>query len=112
MTNLTAGLLAGTLDLLILKILSFGALHGYGIAQNIRRFSGDALRIEEGSLYPALQRMQVKGWVRSQLQRTPTGRTGRYYELTDEGRIQLGRESESFLRAAAATTRVLRSTSR
>lgn len=56
--------------------------------------------------------MQVKGWVRSQLQRTPTGRTGRYYELTDEGRIQLGRESESFLRAAAATTRVLRSTSR
>jgi PadR family transcriptional regulator PadR len=102
-------LLAGTLDLLILKTLSVGAMHGYGIASHIHRLSGEALRVEEGSLYPALQRMQVKGWVASEMKRTPTGRQGRYYRLTAAGKKQLGVEEASFFKSAAATTRVLRS---
>jgi transcriptional regulator len=101
-------LLAGTLDLLILKTLTMGVLHGYGIAQNIRRLSRDALRIEEGSLYPALQRMQVKGWVASESKKTPTGRKARYYKITASGRRQLDTEEKAFQRSIAATTRVLR----
>lgn len=77
MSDENTPLLAGTLDLLILKTLTMGVLHGYGIAQNIQRLSKDALRVEEGSLYPALQRMQVKGWVASESKRTPTGRQAR-----------------------------------
>lgn len=101
-------LLPGTLDLLILKTLSVGTLHGYAIAQHIHKLSGQALRVEEGSLYPALQRMKVKGWVTSKTKATPTGRQGRYYTITAAGRKQLGTEEESFLRSAAATRRVLR----
>ena len=98
----------GTLDLLILKTLAAGTLHGYAIAQHIHRLSGDALKVEEGSLYPALQRMQVKGWVSSEAKRTPTGRQGRYYRITAAGRKQLGLEEASFLRSAAATMRALK----
>jgi PadR family transcriptional regulator, regulatory protein PadR len=101
-------LLAGTLDLLILKTLSLGAMHGYGVAQHIHRLSKDALRIEEGSLYPALRRMQVKGWVASELKRTPTGREARYYRLTAAGRRQLAEEEDVFKQSVAITTRVLR----
>ena len=101
-------LLPGTLDLLILKTLSMGVLHGSGIAQHIQRLSGDALRVQEGSLYPALQRMQVKGWVASEMKKTPTGRRGRYYRITAAGRKQLGVEEASFKRSVAATSRVLR----
>jgi transcriptional regulator len=108
MADDAAPLLAGTLDLLILKTLTMGVLHGYAIAQNIRRLSRDALRIEEGSLYPALQRMQVKGWVTSEARKTPTGRRARYYRLTAAGRKQLGSEEKAFERSIAATTRVLR----
>ncbi len=108
MPDARPGILAGTLDLLILKTLSVGVLHGYGIAQHILRLSGDALRVEEGSLYPALQRMQVKGWVDSETKRTPTGRMGRYYRITAAGRRQLEAESLSFQRSVDATRRVLR----
>jgi transcriptional regulator len=104
----TSSLLPGTLDLLILKTLSVSAMHGYGIAQHIHRLSGEALRVEEGSLYPALQRMQVKGWVSSELKPTPTGRQGRYYSITRAGRKQLGDEEASFLRSVSATNKVLR----
>jgi transcriptional regulator len=103
-----AAILAGTLDLLILKTLSAGSFHGYGIAQHIQRLSRDALRIEEGSLYPALQRMQVKGWVASEWRKSPTGREARYYKLTAAGRKQLGQEEADFHRSIAATVRVLR----
>lgn len=102
-------ILAGTLDLLILKTLSMGTLHGYGIAQNIHNLSKEALRVEEGSLYPALQRMLVKGWVSAELKRTPTGRQARYYKLTASGRKQLAAEEKSFHESVSATTRVLRS---
>jgi transcriptional regulator len=101
-------LISGTLDLLILKTLSVGVLHGYGIAQHIQRLSSDALRVEEGSLYPALQRMQAKGFVSSEWKRSPTGRQARYYRLTAAGRRQLGLEESSFLDSVAAIRRVLR----
>src|SRR3954468_24107786 len=104
-------LLAGTLDLLILKTLSIGALHGYGIAQHIKRLSRDALRVEEGSLYPALQRMQAKGWVSSDSRPSPTGRQARYYKLTTAGRRQLAREEAEFEQSVSVTLRVLRGTS-
>jgi PadR family transcriptional regulator, regulatory protein PadR len=101
-------LLPGTLDLLILKTLSIGTMHGYGIAQHILRLSREALRVEQGSLYPALQRMQVKGWVSSDWKETPTGRQARYYKITAAGRRQLGAEEADFHKSVAATTRVLR----
>jgi transcriptional regulator len=104
-----ASVVSGTLDLLILKTLSSGTLHGYGIALNIKRLSGDALRVEEGSLYPALQRMQTKGWVTSDWKKSPTGRQARYYRLTAAGKKQLGEETSAFERSIAAITRVLRS---
>src|ERR1041385_3335504 len=103
MTDDVAPLLAGTLDLLILKTLSLGVLHGYGIAQHIHRLSQDALRVEEGSLYPALQRMQVKGWVTSEIKRPPTGRRARYYRLMPAGRKQLAAEETAFHKSVAAT---------
>ena len=103
-----APLLSGTLDLLILKTLSAGAFHGYGIAQHIKRLSNEALTIEEGSLYPALQRMMLKGWIASESKKSPTGRDARYYRLTPAGRKQLGQEEADFKRSIAATVRVLK----
>jgi len=108
MGNDAAPLLSGTLDLLILKTLSAGAFHGYGIAQHIKRLSNEALTIEEGSLYPALQRMMVKGWIVSESKKSPTGRDARYYRLTAAGRKQLGQEEADFKRSIAATVRVLK----
>ena len=101
-------LLPGTLDMLILASLSVESMHGYGIAQHIKRLSREALRVEEGSLYPALQRMQVKGWIASESKKTPTGREARYYRLTAAGRKQLGQEEADFKRSIAATVRVLK----
>jgi PadR family transcriptional regulator, regulatory protein PadR len=104
-----ASIVSGTLDLLILKTLSAGTLHGYGIALHIKRLSRSALRVEEGSLYPALQRMQIKGWITSEWKKSPTGRKARYYKLTAAGRRQLGEETTEFNRSIAAISRVLRS---
>jgi transcriptional regulator len=104
----SAPILAGTLDLLILKTLSLASFHGYGIAQHIHRLSREALTVEEGSLYPALQRMQVKGWIASEARKSPGGREARYYRLTAAGRRQLEREEAEFKRSVAATVRVLR----
>jgi transcriptional regulator len=111
MPDASAPILAGTLDLLILKTLSVGSFHGYGIAQHIKRLSRDALRVEEGSLYPALQRMQVKGWIVSEWKDSPTGRNARYYRLTPSGRKQLREEVADFERSVAAMNRVLRAVS-
>jgi len=108
--NVPSSLLAGTLDLLILKTLSIGAMHGYAIAQHIHRLSNDALRVEEGSLYPALQRMQVKGWLASETKKSPTGRLARYYRLTAAGRKQLVAEEKAFRASVSATTLVLEGT--
>jgi transcriptional regulator len=103
-----AFLVSGTLDLLILKTLSHGSLHGYGIALHIKRMSGDALTVEEGSLYPALQRMKTKGWISAGWKTSPTGRRARFYKLTTAGRKQLGEESTAFEQSIAAIMRVLR----
>lgn len=100
-------LVPGTLEMLILKTLSLGALHGYAIAQHIQRVSREVLRVEEGSLYPALQRMQARGWVASEWKLTPTKRRARYYRLTAAGRKQLGEEQSSYGRMAAAIARVM-----
>ena len=108
MSESHAPILAGTLDLLILKTLSVGTFHGYAIAQHIKRLSQGALSVEEGSLYPALQRMQVKGWVAATWKLSPTGRKARYYRLTAAGKRQLGQEEADFERSVAATVRVLR----
>jgi len=100
-------LLPGTLEMLILKTLSIGSMHGYGIAQHLQQLSQDVLQVEEGSLYPALQRMQLKGWVSSEWGLTPTKRRARYYKLTPLGKKQLAQEVAEFDRMLLAIHRVL-----
>jgi transcriptional regulator len=99
--------LPGTLDLLILQTLTRGPLHGYGIAQFIRSRSEEVLQVGEGSLYPALQRLQVKGYVTAEWRDSETGRRARYYRLSRRGRKQLEIERASYSRVAEAIGRVL-----
>ena len=103
-------LLKGTLDMLVLQTLSVQPLHGYGIAQQIEALSEEALRVEQGSLYPALERLQKKGWITSKWGESPTGRRARYYTITAAGRRQLGAEISSFDNMLVAINRVLRRT--
>jgi transcriptional regulator len=93
--------------MLVLKTLTRGPLHGYGIAQYIRQVSDEVLQVEEGSLYPALQRLQIKGWVTSEWAVTENNRRARYYRLTPLGRKQLAAESASYDRLTAAIARVM-----
>jgi transcriptional regulator len=102
-------LLPGTLDLLILKTLSAGSLHGYGIAMYVKQWSREVLQIDEGSLYPALQRLRQRGWVSAEWRRTPNNQRARYYTLTAAGRKRLGVEEESFAQLFDAIQRVMRS---
>jgi PadR family transcriptional regulator PadR len=102
-----AELMPGTLDMLILKTLTRAPLHGYGIAQSIKRVSDDVLTVEEGSLYPALQRLLLQGWVKAEWKRTETNRRARYYTLTAAGRKQLGAEISNFQKMIAAIGQVL-----
>jgi PadR family transcriptional regulator len=102
-------LLPGTLDLLILKTLTRTPLHGYGIALSIKRLSDDVLTVEEGSLYPALQRLLLRSWVKAEWKITETNRRARFYSLTAAGRRQLGVEESEFEQMIAAIGRVLRS---
>lgn len=101
-------LLPGTLEMLVLKTLTRGPLHGYGVAQYIRQVSEDVLQVEEGSLYPALQRLLVKGWVTAEWSVTENKRRARYYRLTQLGRKQLAAESANFDRLVAAIARVMK----
>jgi len=103
-------LLPGTLDMLILNSLSrnAGPMHGYGIAQYIKQISDDVLQVEEGSLYPALQRLVLKGWVRAQWGHSENNRRARFYKLTAAGRKQLEREVADFERVLEAILRVMR----
>ncbi len=100
-------LLPGTLDMLILKTLSRGPLHGYGIALSIKNLSDDVLTVEEGSLYPALQRLLLQAWVKAEWKLTETNRRARYYTLTAAGRKQLSHELSQFEQVITAITRVL-----
>src|SRR5262249_24854612 len=98
----------GTLYMLILKTLNrTGPLHGYGIAQHIQRISEDVLRVEEGSLYPALQRMLIKGWVAAEWKQSENNRRARCYRLTPAGRKQLAAEIAEFERVMGAIGRVI-----
>src|SRR6201992_3747926 len=100
-------LLPGTLDMLILKTLTYAPLHGYGIALKIKRMSEEALTVEEGSLYPALQRLLVQGWVKAEWKMTETNRRARFYTLTAAGKKQLGAELNQSHHLIAAIPRVL-----
>ncbi len=95
--------------MLVLKILASGALHGYAIALQLERRSNDVLRVEEGSLYPSLYRMERRGWLQSAWSQTETGRRARFYELTDEGRRQFEAETASWARLTTAVESVLSS---
>lgn len=98
----------GTLHMLILKTLArLGPMHGYGIAQHIQQTSEDVLQVEEGSLYPALQRMLIKGWVEAEWKQSEKNRRARYYTLTSEGRKQLVEELSAYKHVSLAIARVL-----
>ena len=101
-----ADLLQGTLDMLILKSLSLGALHGYGVIQRIRQMSGEMLDVEQGSLYPALYRIEQHGWVTSKWETNETGRRAKFYSLTRAGRKQLAVEEDSWDRLSLAIAKM------
>jgi transcriptional regulator len=101
--------LHGTLDMLVLKTLQAAALHGYAIALRLEQLSRDVLSVEEGSLYPALYRMEARGWLASEWKATDTGRRARFYRLTKAGRDQLEAETKSWNRLTTAVRHVLAS---
>jgi len=100
-------LLQGTLDVLILKTLLSAPMHGWGISQRIQQLSEDVLQVNQGSLYPALYRLEAKGWIRSEWGASENNRRARFYELTRRGREQLTEEQEGWERFAQAVSRVL-----
>jgi transcriptional regulator len=105
-----SGLLQGTLELLVLKTLTWGPMHGYGIAEWIEHVTVDALSVEEGSLYPALYRMAKKGWITAEWGLSDNNRRAKYYRLTAEGRRQFRDQSSGWARFAAAVDRAVNST--
>ena len=109
-SNEAPDLLPGTLDLLILKTLSAGPLHGYGVAQRLRLLSEDVLQVGESSLYPALQRLLLKGWVKGAWGASENNRRARYYTLTAAGRKQLTAEERAFEHLMLAIRKVLNAT--
>lgn len=100
-------LLPGTLEMLVLHALTVGPMHGYAIGLHIAQLSESVLKVEQGSLYPALERLQAKGWVTSKWGHTPTKRKARFYTITAAGRKQLGEEISSFDRVLLAINRVM-----
>jgi PadR family transcriptional regulator len=100
-------LLQGTLDLLILRTLASGDMHGWGIAQRLQQLSQDVLQVNQGSLYPALYRLEQQGWIESAWGDSDNNRRAKYYRLTKSGRKQLAEETASWERIAAAVARVL-----
>ena len=110
LTNTPSDLLPGTLELLILKALVGGAKHGYGIVEHLRWASDDVLRVGESALYPALQRLLVRGWAKAEWGTSENNRRARYYRLTAAGRKQLTAERAEFDRMVGAIQRVLGTT--
>jgi len=101
-------LLQGTLDMLILKIVALGPIHGYGIAQRIRQISKEVLQVQQGSLYPALHRLEKRGWMRAKWAEAETGREAKFYSLTSVGRKQLESEAANWDRLSGAVAAILR----
>ena len=105
--NLPAGLPQGTLDLLILKVTSAGPIHGYAIAQRIQQISRDALQVQQGSLYPALHRLENRGLLAAEWKESETGREAKFYRLTAKGRKRLRSETENWQRLSEAVALIL-----
>src|SRR5215212_8652495 len=103
-------LLQGTLDVLILKVVALGPIHGYAIAQRLQQMSGAVLQVQQGSLYPALHRLEKRGWLRAEWAASDTGREARFYTLTRLGRKQLVDQRANWDRLSAAVTAVLETT--
>jgi PadR family transcriptional regulator PadR len=107
MTGQKLEILRGTLDLLVLKAVSWGPMHGYSVAQWIERATDDALRIEEGTLYPALHRIENRGWISAEWGRSESNQRAKFYSLTTKGRAQLRAETKDWTRYAAAVFQAL-----
>lgn len=101
-------LLQGTLDMLILKVVALGPIHGYAIAQRLQQMSGAVLQVQQGSLYPALHRLEKRRWLRAEWAASDTGREARFYRLTSAGRRQLEEQRENWDRLSAAISGILR----
>jgi transcriptional regulator len=106
-TKSRTDLLQGTLDLLVLKTLSAGARHGWGISQWIHQMSKDVLQVNQGSLYPALHRLEQQGWIRARWGKSENNRQAKYYELTPRGRRQLDEETENWVRLSTAVAGIV-----
>jgi PadR family transcriptional regulator, regulatory protein PadR len=102
-----ADLLQGTLDLLILKVAALGPVHGYGIAQRIRQISNEVLQVQQGSLYPALHRLEKRGWLTAEWGASDNGRQARFYRLSAKGRRQLAAEEQTWNRLSQAVQLIL-----
>lgn len=100
-------LLQGTLDMLILKIVALGPVHGYGISQRIRQISRDVLQVQQGSLYPALHRLERRGWLEADWGESENGRQAKFYKLSTRGRRQLAKEESNWARLAEAVTLIM-----
>ena len=107
MTDPKADLLQGTLDMLILKVVALGPTHGYAIAQRLQQMSGAVLQVQQGSLYPALHRLEKRRWLRAEWAASDTGREARFYSLTSLGRKQLDEQRANWDRLSAAITGIL-----
>ena len=107
MTKTKSDLLQGTLDLLILKTLSTGARHGWGISQRIHQMSKDVLQVNQGSLYPALHRLEQRGWIRATWGKSEHNRQAKFYELTGRGHRQLKDETENWVRLSGAVAGIV-----
>jgi transcriptional regulator len=101
-------LLQGTLDMLIIQVAALGPVHGYAIAQRLQQISKDILQVQQGSLYPALHRLEARGWLKAEWRTTETGRDAKYYSVTRQGRKQLDSERANWERLAQAIALVLR----
>ena len=108
MTEERTELLKGTLDMLILKVVALGPIHGYAIAQRIRQISRDFFQLQQGALYPALHRLEDRGWLEAEWKSTDTGREAKYYALTPKGRKQLETEVKNWQQLTAAVALILR----
>ena len=107
MKNPKADLPQGTLDMLILKVVAMEPIHGYGIAQRLQQISNDVLQVQQGSLYPALHRLENRGWLGAVWKTSDTGREAKYYSLTKEGGRQLAKEGENWQRLSRAVQLVM-----
>ena len=110
MTKGNVDLLQGTLDLLILKTVALEQMHGWGISQRIQQISQDVLRVQQGSLYPALHRLEQQGWIQAEWGESDNSRRAKYYSLTKKGRKQLELETTNWERLAAAVAQILETT--